>query len=176
MATLQAGIWSKMGLAQRTAQEVERAWALHPLNASVASSLTIRLIRAERYEDAERALGQLLALKRDHGDRHWLRAQFELERGNYGKAMKAIEPDELEYLRLSINVIAEVYAHRGEIEASIEWLQKAYSARDLGFAELLSTSGFRVLSGQAPFEALKAQLRVKNAPGSLSAAETTACG
>ena len=205
VATLQAGIWSKMGLAQRAAQEVERAWALDPLNASVASSLTIRLIRAERYEDAERALGQLLALKPDHGDRHWLRAQLELERGNYSKAMKAIEPDELEYLRLSINAIAqfhmgnsedsllslqrlidtdegaafqiaEVYAHRGEIEASIEWLQKAYSARDPGFAELLSTSGFRVLSGQAPFEALKAQLRVNNAPGSLSAAEKTACG
>ena len=183
-----AGILSKMGRHQEAANLVAEAFRNDPLNVSLAASLTVRMLRADRVEDAERAFEDLLALRPNHGDRHWLRALIALAREDFEAALAAIAEDELEYLRLSVSAIAlhglgrddesraaldrlietdgegaafqiaEAFAARGEAEAALEWLERAFEQRDPGVAEMLSTPSMRRLYGMPRFTALLQRL------------------
>ncbi|MEM7220733.1 MAG: winged helix-turn-helix domain-containing protein [Pseudomonadota bacterium] len=177
----QAGIVSKLGRHDEAADLALDAFRRDPLNAGLAASVTIRMLRAERLDEAEQSLAELLALRPEHGDRHWLRAQLALARGDFEAARTAIAEDELEYLRLSVGSIAlhglgrddesraqldrlietdaegaafqiaEVHAARGENAAALDWLERAYAQRDPGVSEVLSTPSLKGLYAEPRF-------------------------
>lgn len=123
-----------------------------------------------------------LELHPNSGDRHWLAAKMHLAKAQYEQALSAIAADELAHLRLSISAIAlhhlgrlqesettlqelittdgeasafqvaGVYAQRGDLEATLNWLNVALSKRDPGLAEVLSSGSFRPLYGEAAFQ------------------------
>jgi serine/threonine-protein kinase len=180
----------RVGKSDEAVATVERAWRLDPLNPAVAKSLTVRYIRADRLDDAGHMLARLLALSPEHGDRHWLRAQLALAHGDYKRALVAIEAEDLPHLRLSVAAIAqyhlgnveasdravgeliatdgdasafqvaEVYAQRGDLERTLEWLERAYGNRDPGLVELVSSGSFRPLYGHLALRDFAARLKL----------------
>lgn len=47
----------------------------------------------------------------------------------------------------SANLVAEVYAARGEVDRAFEWLERAYAQRDPGLAEMKAAPYLRSLHG-----------------------------
>jgi TolB-like protein len=143
-----------------------RAMELDPLNPSGGVSLGQTACYAGRLDEAVAALKKALELAPDRPHAHsWLgRVYLELARPQEALAEMNREPDPLwrlhgqalayhalkrkkdsdaalrefvtKYHAEAAFQIAEVYAFRGETDQAFEWLERAYTQRDSGLAEI----------------------------------------
>jgi tetratricopeptide (TPR) repeat protein len=179
---------SKSGEFEQSIREAEIALDLDPKSPQAASSLAIRLIRAQRLVEARSVIDTLARTHPDHADLPWLETNWHVRDGSYGDALKWIALEELDYLRLSLSAIAlyhlnrteqahaaldelietdsegaafqiaEVYAQMRLTDEAFDWLERAFSQGDPGLAELYSSVNLENLYTDPRFATLAARV------------------
>ncbi|MEO1082151.1 MAG: tetratricopeptide repeat protein [Pseudomonadota bacterium] len=160
---------AKSGKHETAVRAARAAAKLDAESSKVWSSLALRLIKVAELDEAESALEALKAIDGEHSDLPWLEANFYLRRGEPRTALRCINREDLDYLRLSLNAIilhqlervtqaehaldalrerdadgaafqiAEVYAQWGDHDQAFHWLDRALHCGDPGLAELYSS-------------------------------------
>ncbi len=160
---------AKSGQHETAVQAARAAAKLDAESSKAWSNLALRLIKTSRLDEAGSALETLQAIDAEHSDLPWLEANYYLRRDEPRTALRCINREELDYLRLSLNAvilhrlervtqaehaltalmesdadgsafqIAEVHAQWGDRDRAFEWLDRALQCGDPGLAELYSS-------------------------------------
>jgi tetratricopeptide (TPR) repeat protein len=176
-----ADLEAKIGNTREALVTLESERTSDPLNPGILRSLCLRYIEIGDIGRANASLVALLELDPNHSDRYWLNSKIHLAQKRYQDALVAIANDDLAHLRLSISAIAlfhlgklqdsesvlqelikedgeasafqvaEVYAQRADLRSALHWLEVAYSKRDPGLAELISSTHFKPLYQESEF-------------------------
>ena len=176
-----ADLQAKMGNTREALVALESERTSDPLNPGILRSLCLRYIEIGDIGQANASLTALLELDPSHSDRFWLNSKIYLAQKRYQDALDAIANDDLAHLRLSVSAIAlfhlgelqdsesvlqelikedgeasafqvaEVYAQRADLRSALHWLEVAYSKRDPGLAELISSTHFKPLYQYSEF-------------------------
>jgi serine/threonine protein kinase/Flp pilus assembly protein TadD len=99
------------------------------------------------------ALAEMVQEKRDL----WRRYGFSLvyyALGRHKEADETLSEFVKSYQHTAAFQIAEVYAHRGEVNRSFEWLERAYAQRDSGLSQIISDPHFKRLERDPRYAAL----------------------
>jgi tetratricopeptide (TPR) repeat protein len=167
-----------------------RALALDPINALVYSNLAWVHWNANRLDEAMaaydkvlefapfldglRAKRGLLLLDQGRPDdalaealrevdplyHAWALAMIHHRLGHGSESDKALASLFAREKRTQVVEVAEVFAVRGEIDLAFEWLERAYSSRDSGIAQIKALRGLRSLHGDPRWAAFLARLRL----------------
>lgn len=160
---------AKSGRHPEAVSQARAAFELDCESAPILSNLTLRLIKARELDDAQDAVSRLRDTDPEHSDLAWLEASLYLRSGADKVALRCINAEELDYLRLSLTAViyfrlgrvkqaqdalsrliesdgdgaafqvAEVYAQWGQPNEAFPWLERALECGDPGLAELYSS-------------------------------------
>ena len=161
-----------------------RAAEQDPLSATPQSNLGVSLLRARRFAEAEAALRKTLELapqrllsraflaraiadqgrreeaiaeafrEPDAGERLYALAIVHHTVGDHAESDAALQELIQAHSRDYAFQIAEAMGVRGEIDASFEWLDRAFTQRDYGLTELRCNSSFRAMHGDPRWRSL----------------------
>ena len=166
-------------------QAAEQAWLaadLDPRSINTLGNLAMRMVRAERLDEARTAIDTIRRLDANRVELPWLETHWHLAAGTAREALEWIAQEALASQRQSLGAIAlhrlgrenqaretlqelidtdkdaafqiaEVYAQFGELDASLRWLEQALAGGDPGIAELYSSPHLQPLYRDARFEA-----------------------
>jgi TolB-like protein/Tfp pilus assembly protein PilF len=148
---------------------------LDPLRPRFYNFIGINMWALGRYDEALEAFDQLLTLAPEYPGAYRRVSGVLIAMGDYQRALEVMDNEVDEGYRLtgqasahtvlgntaeadaSLNKlvenhashmaaqIAEVYAYRGDVDATFEWLQRAYQTNDPGIVSILNINPFRVL-------------------------------
>ncbi len=166
-----------------------------PLNPFAMFNLGDTYYRAGRYADSEGAFRKLLVMQPDFAWTHAYLAKTLIIQGKSAAALEEAEREAIPSLQLafrsialqatgrktdadkSLHVllgawsdtaayyIAQVYAHRGQNDLALEWLDRAYQQKDIGLDEIVGEHMFSELAGDPRY---KAFLRKMNLPETIT--------
>jgi len=149
-----AGHWEEAAGAYRRLLELDPAFA------EAQAGISLALLLAGKREEA------LAAAQRETSDLMRLQAlacaQWSL--GHRQEADAALERLEKEFGAIAPYDVAEARAWRGENGAALDWLEKAYAARDANMATLRQDPLLRALHGEPRFRDLAARMKLAD-PG-----------
>lgn len=164
--------------------QLERAVAISPLSFMRHHALGSAYVHAERLDDAADSYQIAMSLNPDGRVGHYALAMVLLEQGDVSAAMAEIEQEKSNFFRrhgvalvqhargdtVAANAaleefieccagggafqLAQIYAIRGEIDLTFEWLNKAYDNRDGAMAYVFIYSGFDILHDDPRWEPL----------------------
>ena len=185
---------AKSGRREDSVKEARIALDLNPLSTNAATSLVIRLIRADQLTEARELLDDFKSRHPEHADIPWLETNWHIRSGNYSDALQWAALEELDYLRLTLSAIAlnylgrtgqaevaltelidtdadgaafqiaEVYAHWQQADLAFEWLERAFRQGDPGLAELYSSLNLANLYADPRFPAMAAKVGLPPSP------------
>jgi serine/threonine protein kinase/Tfp pilus assembly protein PilF len=177
-----------LGRVEESIQLHRRASEQDPLSASPHTNLALTFLRSGRFVEAEEELRRALDLAPQRLLTHSALAEALVGQGRGDEALAEAmrEPDEGQRwyalaivhhtlghrsesdaaLRQLVEAhgrdyafqVAEIHGLRGEIDASFEWLERAYAERDFGLTELRSNRSFRALHGDPRWRALMVKM------------------
>ncbi len=168
---------SSLGRFEEAIGICQRAVEQDPLSPAAYHGLGLTLRAAGRFAEAERAYRKALELapqgvrtrscvalvllaqgldeealaeamrEPDEGFRLWVLAMIHFDAGRRTEADETLRELIEKYAEDSAYQIAEVLAVRGESDLAFEWLNRAYTKRDSGLAEMKTSGRFRTLHG-----------------------------
>jgi serine/threonine protein kinase/tetratricopeptide (TPR) repeat protein len=104
----------------------------------------------------------LVEMEREKADL-WRRYGFSIvyyTLGRHKEADAALSEFVKNYQYTAAFQIAEVYAHRGEVDRAFEWLERAYAQRDSGLSQLKGQPHFKRLERDPRYAALLEKMRL----------------
>ncbi|HEU4725307.1 MAG TPA: tetratricopeptide repeat protein, partial [Candidatus Eisenbacteria bacterium] len=177
-----------LGRPEESIEYHRRASEQDPLSASPHANLGLSLVRVHRFVEAEAALRRALELapqrllsrsilalalvhqgrgeealaelerEPDEGERLYALAIVQQMLGNARESDAALE----ELIRAHADhyavQVAEVYAVRGDADATFEWMEKGYQQRDFGLPEVRGSHAFRPYRTDPRWRAMMARL------------------
>ena len=167
-----------------------RAIELDPLSVRTHLNLGMHSLQAGRLDEADAAFSKVLELNPEYPSVHALLSRLQLARSKPEAALREIQGEKEPFWRrfglaLSYHAlgkqkeadaalreliekdqrawafqIAEVFAFRGQTDDAFQWLERAYSQRDAGLAEIKGEPLFKGLVGDPRYSALLKKLRL----------------
>lgn len=168
----------------------EQAVALDPLRINSYSGLGYLLYAAGRYQEAQAVLQKALDLNPQASYVHLTLGKILIAERKPQQAVVQIEKEPIEWGKFTGRAlayhalgreqdsnaalaaliakyhatapyqIAQVYAYRGEVDKSFEWLERAYEQRDPGLPEIKSNPLFKTLRHDPRYIALLKRMRL----------------
>jgi len=184
----QASLTQTLGGLEEAIESYEQAISVDPLNTSVYSSLGILYRKVGRFDDSISILEKQLELRPRYHWAHFNIGKSYLLKGDAEQALVEIKKNPsnvyrevglvlaystlgreaeartaLDYLiseygEQNPTWVAETYVWRGEKDQAFEWLEKAYTQKDIGLAYLLPNSVFENLRDDSRWEELLQKL------------------
>jgi len=184
------GLAKAQGRFEEAEKLLRQAISLDPLNTTAHIWISLVFIAQNRFDEAREILGQVLALNPQRAVAHQILGRILLLEGRHEKAMKEFEREpegfwreigtewalfslgrlkeadkKLEslvsaYANSAQFQIAESYAWRGEVDTAFEWLERAYTERDNGLTELLTSRALDSLKNDPRWTAFLERLEL----------------
>lgn len=178
-----ASLAGTLGRFEESARLSRRSVELDPLSTAAHNNLGLDAWRAGRLDEADAAFRRALELNPAYPVAHMAIARVHLARSNPAAALQEMEQEKepgwrryglaLTYHALGRNKeadavlgevlekdketsafqIAEIYAFRGETAKAFEWLERAYTQRDGGLADIKGDPLLRSLQGDPRYTA-----------------------
>ncbi|MGI9201296.1 MAG: tetratricopeptide repeat protein, partial [Woeseiaceae bacterium] len=163
------------GRYEKALKLIRTANALDPLRPRFYNFIGLNLWVQGRYDEALEAFEQLLTLAPEYPGAYRRVSGVLIAKGDYERALEVMSNEVDEGYRLTGQAsahavlgntaeadatlneliekhanqmaaqIAEVYGYRGDVDATFEWLERAYDANDPGIIALLNIRPFRIL-------------------------------
>ena len=163
------------GQSEKAMEYIRIGRELDPLRPRFYNFIGISLWVQGRYDEALKAFDQLLTLAPDYPGTYRRISGVYISLGDYEKALAVMKNEIDDAYRLTGQAsahallgnsaeadetlnelienhashmaaqIAEVYAYRGDVEATFEWLERAYQTNDPGIISSLNIRPFRIL-------------------------------
>jgi adenylate cyclase len=167
---------------------LRQAISLDPLNTTAHIWISLVFIAQNRLDEAREILEKVLAMNPQRAVAHQILGRILLLEGRHEEAMKEFEREPVEFWRkvgidwalFSLGrgekadkhleslvssygkgapfQIAESYGWRGEVDKAFEWLERAYTQRDDGLTELLTSSSLDLLKNDPRWTAFLERL------------------
>jgi tetratricopeptide (TPR) repeat protein len=168
----------------------EQVVALDPLRCNSFSGLEYLLYVAGRYDEAQATMQKALDLNPQATYVHLTMGEALIEEGKPQEALAEIEKEPIDWMKLTGQAlayhalgreqdsnaalghliakngnggayqIAQVYAYRGELDKSFEWLERAYKQRDSGLEEIKTDPLLKTLRSDSRYTELVKRMRL----------------